>query len=199
MAGFSGFLGLLLQIGLVVLAVSLLVRWFRRRQASPALAGGPNIFARGGAPQPGMMGGSAGPAAAQPIQIAEQDFQAFEQLLKRIQASWSQQDLSTLRTMVTPEMLSYFSEQLSDQASRGARNEVSDVQLLQGDLAQAWREGNREYATVAMRYSMVDVTRDASGRVIDGSLMEHVTATELWTFVRSSGGQWILSAIQQTR
>ena len=197
--GFGGFLGFLLQIGLVVLAVSLLVRWFRRRQASPALAGGPNIFARGGAPEPGMMGGSAGPAAPPPIQIAEQDFQAFEQLLKSIQASWSQHDLSTLRTMVTPEMLSYFSEQLSDQASRGARNEVSDVQLLQGDLAQAWREGNREYATVAMRFSMVDVTRDASGRVVDGSLMEHVTATELWTFVRSSGGQWILSAIQQTR
>jgi len=197
--GFGGFLGFLLQIGLVVLAVSLLVRWFRRRQASPAFAGGPNIFARGGAPEPGMMGGSAGPAAPQPIQIAEQDFQAFEQLLKRIQASWSQHDLGTLRTMVTPEMLSYFSEQLSDQASRGARNEVSDVQLLQGDLSQAWREGNREYATVAMRFSMVDVTRDASGHVIDGSLMEHVTATELWTFVRSSGGQWILSAIQQAR
>ena len=197
--GFGGFLGFLLQIGLVVLAVSLLVRWFRRRQASPALAGGPNIFARGGAPEPGPMGGSAGPAGPQPIQIAEQDFQAFEQLLKSIQASWSQHDLSTLRTMVTPEMLSYFSEQLSDQASQGARNEVSDVQLLQGDLAQAWREGNREYATVAMRFSMIDVTRDASGRVVDGSLMEHVTATELWTFVRSSGGQWILSAIQQTR
>jgi len=96
-------------------------------------------------------------------------------------------------------MLSYFSEQLADQASQGARNEVSDVRLLQGDLAQAWREGNRDYATVAMRYSMIDVTRDTSGRVVDGDLMEHVTVTELWTFVRSSGGQWILSAIQQTR
>ena len=50
-----------------------------------------------------------------------------------------------------------------------------------------------------MRFSMIDVTRDASGRVIDGSLREHVTATEMWTFVRSSGGQWILSAIQQAR
>ena len=76
---------------------------------------------------------------------------------------------------------------------------MSDVRLLQGDLAQAWREGNRDYATVAMRFSMIDVTRDASGRVVDGSLLEHVTTTELWTFVRSSGGQWILSAIQQTR
>ena len=109
------------------------------------------------------------------------------------------EQIDALRTLATPEMLSYFSEQLSDQASQGARNEVSDVRLLQGDLAQAWREGNREYATVAMRFSMIDVTRDTSGRVVDGSLLEHVTATELWTFVRSSGGQWILSAIQQAR
>jgi predicted lipid-binding transport protein (Tim44 family) len=198
MMGFGGFLGFLLQIGLVVFAVSLLVRWFRRRQ-SPAFAGGPDIFARGGAPQPGPMGGSAGPAGPPPIQITEQDYQVFERLLQNVQAAWSRHDLNALSTMATPEMLSYFSEQLSDQASQGARNEVSDVRLLQGDLAQAWREGNRDYATVAMRFSMIDVTRDASGRVVDGSLLEHVTATELWTFVRSSGGQWILSAIQQAR
>ena len=198
MMGFGGFLGFLLQIGLIVLAASWLVRWFRRRQ-SPAFAGGPNIFARGGTPEPGPMGGFAGPAGPPPIQIGEQDYQAFEQLLQNIQAAWSRHDLNALRSMVTPEMLSYFNEQLADQASHGARNEVSDVRLLQGDLAQAWREGSREYASVAMRFSMIDVTRDASGRVIDGSLLEHVTATELWTFVRSSGGQWILSAIQQAR
>ena len=198
-AGFGGFLGLLLQIGLVVLAVSLLVRWFRRRQ-QPAMAGGPNLFARGATPDAGMMGGgAAAPAGPPTIQITEQDFSAFERLLQNIQAAWSKHDLTALQSMATPEMLSYFNEQMSDQASHGARNEVSDVKLLQGDLAQAWREGNREYATVAMRFSMVDVTRDASGRVIDGSLLEHVTTTELWTFVRSSGGQWILSAIQQVR
>jgi predicted lipid-binding transport protein (Tim44 family) len=96
-------------------------------------------------------------------------------------------------------MLSYFAEQLAEQTSQGVRNEVTDVRLLQGDLSQAWSEGSREYATVAMRFSMIDVTRDASGRIVDGSPTEHVTATELWTFVRSPGGRWILSAIQQAR
>jgi predicted lipid-binding transport protein (Tim44 family) len=195
--GFGGFLGLLLQIGLIVFAVSLLLRWFRNRQA-PAYAGGPAAYARNGAPEPGPQGGgfAGGPA---PVEISQQDYQAFESLLQNIQAAWSRHDLDALRGLVTPEMLGYFGEQLADQASHGARNEVSDVRLLQGDLAQAWREGNREYATVAMRFSMIDVTRDASGRVIDGSLLEHVTATELWTFVRASGGRWILSAIQQAR
>ncbi len=197
MMGFGGFLGFLLQIFLIVLLARFLIRLFRGQ--SPAFAGGPSIFARGGSPGPGSMGGFGGPAGPPPIQIGPQDYQAFEQLLQGIQDAWSRQDLNALRAMATPEMLGYFNEQLSEQASRGVRNEVTDVRLLQGDLAQAWSEGNREYATVAMRFSMIDVTRDGYGRVVDGSPGEHVTATEVWTFVRSPGGRWILSAIQQAR
>ena len=76
---------------------------------------------------------------------------------------------------------------------------MTDVRLVSGDLSQAWAEHGREYATVAMRFSMVDVTKDGMGRIVDGSPNEHVTATELWTFVRAQGGHWILSAIQQAR
>jgi predicted lipid-binding transport protein (Tim44 family) len=195
--GFGGFLGFLLQIFLLVLLVRFLIRRFRG--PSPAFAGGPGIFARGGAPGPGSVGGTRGPAGPPPIEIGPLDYQAFEQLLQGIQAAWSRQDLNALRSLATPEMLSYFAEQLAGQTSQGVRNEITDVRLLQGDLAQAWREGDREYATVAMRFSMIDVTRDGSGRIVDGSPAEHVTATELWTFIRSPGGRWILSAIQQGR
>jgi len=168
----------------------------------PSMAGGPNIFARGNMAQgPGPMGGGGGGAPSGPprITITPGDYQQFEQLLQRIQAAWSTHDLNSLRAMATPEMLSYFAEQLGDQASRGVRNLVTDVKLQSGDLSEAWAEQGREYATVAMRFSMIDVTQDASGRVVDGSPTEHVTATEIWTFVRSRGGNWILSAIQQTR
>jgi predicted lipid-binding transport protein (Tim44 family) len=195
--GFFGFLGLLLQLFLVVMIVRFLMRRFLGAR-SPATAGGPNIFARNAAPGSQQMGGGGG-GGGQPITIAPADYQQFEQLLKAIQAAWSAHDINALQAMTTPEMTGYFNEQLSEQASRGVRNEVTDVQLLQGDLAQAWAERGREYATVAMRFSMIDVTRDRSGRVVDGSPTEHITAVELWTFVRSRGGQWILSAIQQTR
>ncbi len=199
--GFGGFLGFLLQIFLVVVIGRFLWRMFMRSR-SPALAGGPGLFARGGAPQPGpMVGGGAapGPSGPPPITIAPGDFQEFEQLLQASQAAWSAQDLNALRGMATPEMVGYFSEQLSDFASRGVTNTVTDVRLESGDLAQAWAEAGREYATVAMRFSMIDVTRDGSGRVVDGSPTERVLATELWTFVRARGGHWILSAIQQSR
>jgi predicted lipid-binding transport protein (Tim44 family) len=197
MMGFGGFLGFLLQIFLLVWVVRFLIRMFSGGSSSAVFAGGPGMFARGGAP--GGMGGFGSSSAPPPIQIGPQDYQAFEQLLRELQAAWSRHDLNALSAMVTPEMLSYFGEQLAEQTSQGVRNEVTDVRLLQGDLAQAWSEGSREYATVAMRFSMIDVTRDSTGRIVDGSPNEHVTATELWTFVRSPGGRWLLSAIQQAR
>ena len=69
-------------------------------------------------------------------------------------------------------MTSYFGEQLAELRSRGLRNSVSDVRLEKGDLAQSWSEGSREYATVAMQFSMLDATRDGQGRVVDGSPTE---------------------------
>jgi predicted lipid-binding transport protein (Tim44 family) len=46
---------------------------------------------------------------------------------------------------------------------------------------------------------MIDVTTDHAGRVVDGSPTERQTVTEFWTFVRSQGGHWVLSAIQQAK
>ena len=203
-SGFGGFLGFLLQIFLIVFVVRWLFRMFAG-QRQPAFAGMGNLFARSGMPPQGPMSGPmsgsgmGGRPGTQPVAVAPADFTAFEQNLKAIQAAWSQHDLNALRALATPEMLSYFSEQLSDQASRGVVNTVADVRLEQGDLAQAWAEHGREYATVAMRFSAIDVTRDRTERVVDGSPTERQMATELWTFVRSPGGHWILSAIQQTR
>ncbi len=197
MGGF-GFIGFLLQMALLYFAV----RWvFRLIMGGrrPAMAGGPNIFARGGMPGPGPMPGGGGGGGPPPIAISPGDYQQFEQLLQGIQAAWSAHDLNGLQAMATPEMVSYFADQLSEQVSRGVRNSVTDVRLVSGDLSQAWTEQGRDYATVAMKFSMIDATRDGSGRVVDGSASEHVTATEIWTFVRSRGGHWILSAIQQTR
>jgi predicted lipid-binding transport protein (Tim44 family) len=196
--GGFGFLGLLLQIFLIVVVVRFLFRTFLGGR-SPVMAGGPAMFGRSANGMPGPMPGAARASGAPPIAIGPGDYQQFEQLLKGIQAAWSAHDLNGLQAMATPEMVSYFADQLSEQVSRGVRNVVSDVNLVSGDLAQAWAEQGREYATVAMRFSMVDVTRDAAGHLVDGSPNEHVTATEIWTFVRSLGGHWILSAIQQTR
>ncbi|HZZ63318.1 MAG TPA: TIM44-like domain-containing protein [Roseiarcus sp.] len=197
MMGFGGFVGFLLQILLLVFLARFLIRLFRG--PSPVFAGaGPGTLARAGPAGLGLTG-AGGQAAQPPIALGAPDYRAFEQLLQEIQAAWSAHDVQALGAMVTPEMLSTFAEQLAEQTSRGVRNEVTDVRLLQGDLAQAWTEHGRDYATVAMRFSMIDVTSDSMARIVEGSPTERVSAVELWTFVRSPGGRWILSAIQQAR
>src|SRR2546423_1122672 len=59
------------------------------------------------------VGGNAlGNASAQ-LAIAANDYQAFEALLTDVQSAYSQGDLAGMRSLATPEMLGYFSEELS--------------------------------------------------------------------------------------
>jgi predicted lipid-binding transport protein (Tim44 family) len=196
MAGFASIIGLLLQVALVVIVAWLLFAWWQRRHmpaAAYAAAHPATGHAFGGLG--GMMGSSA--PAGEPLTIAKEDYDAFEKLLGDVQAAYSAEDLSALRAKVTAEMVSYFSERLAHNASRGLINRVNDVKLLQGDLAEAWREGDADYATVAMRLALNDsMVERASGRTVEGGSPSEVT--ELWTFRRARGGDWLLSAIQQT-
>jgi len=208
LGGLASIFGLLLQIGLVVIVASLLWRWWQRRsQPAPAMAGGPSLRDIGADSRSGPdsrsgfggFGGAYGASApsTQPLEIEPADYDAFERLLGEVQTAYSNEDLNALRARATPEMVSYFAEDLAANASRGVVNKVSNVKLEQGDLSEAWREGDAEYATVAMRFSLVDKTLDrASGRVVEGSDAPQ-EATELWTFRRAPGGQWLLAAIQQ--
>ena len=194
--GFLSFIGLIFQLGLIALIAMFLWRYFQRR-SRPAYAG---LYRDAGPVQPMKLVGSSGPAQRSDIiGIGGADYDAFERLLGEVQAAYSAEDIAALRARATPEMLSYFSEDLAQNASRGVVNKVSNVKLLQGDLAEAWREGDTEYATVAMRFSLNDTMVDrASGRVVEGDPTHPQEAAELWTFRRSRGGPWMLSAIQQT-
>ncbi|RXF72717.1 Tim44 domain-containing protein [Hansschlegelia zhihuaiae] len=217
-------LGLAIQIGIVVLVVRMVMKWMRSRQQSqPAAAGagagspsgyrfdgpggGSATGSRYGYPGSGGLSPGAGYGAGSSyggsshdggeIELEKEDFDAFERLLSEVQEAWSQQDLSRLRGMATPEMVEIFGEDLAADASRGVVNKVTGVKLLQGDLAEAWHEDGRDYATVAMRYELVDVTEERdTGRIVEGD-SQPVETTELWTFLRAPGGRWLLTAIQQ--
>jgi len=207
LAGFASILGFIAQIALIAGVAFLAYRWWQRRsQPQPAYAGMPRQM--GDPQQPlqrsalGGFGGLGGAAAAAPVleqlEIKPEDFDAFERLLGEVQTAYGREDLTGLRSHLTPEMLSYYAEELSENASRGVVNEISDVKLLQGDLAEAWREGDKDYASVAMRYSLKDRYVDrATGKAAEGNEAPQ-EATEVWTFTRAQGGSWLLSAIQQS-
>ena len=209
-----GILGFLLQAAIVFFIVRFAINYFRRKQAQPAMAGGPNEFARqpsqpdwqpsqgGGHPQAAAMPVSAQPAPPMPVlDIADADFSTFERLLGEIQDAYGKADRITLTQRATPQMAALFNDELNDLARQGLINRISDVKLLQGDLAEAWREPGAEYATVAMRYAITDVKMErASGRIVEGNPNKPEEVIENWTFVRAPGEterDWKLSAIQQ--
>lgn len=205
----AGILGFLLQIALIVGVVMLVMAFLRRRQ-QPQPAGMARDMQEGGNTPPmslGNMGrGSLGaglgmgarPAQEAPVQVGPADYQAFEQLLAQVNEAWTHEDMTALSRIATPEVVGLFRDDLAEMAARGLKNETTATKLEQGDLAEAWREGAREYATVAMRYSMLEVTREAAtGRIVEGSETERAMGTEVWTFMRIQGGPWMLSAIQR--
>ena len=206
MGSFASILGLILQIGLVIIVARLAFAWWQRRNGqAPAYAMQGGSPAAGAGPQgagTSAFGGlgamfSGNAPAGEPISIEKVDYDAFEKLLGDVQAAYSAEDQAALRGKVTPEMASYFAEQQDEYASRGLVNRVAGVKLLQGDLSEAWREDGAEYATVAMSFALTDsVVERASGRTVEGGSPSEVT--ELWTFTRARGGNWLLSAIQQT-
>ncbi len=214
--GAAGMFGLVLQLALIGGLGYLAYRFFRGRMAaSPQSAYAGAVAPRlveppltrssvpltggggGGTPATAPITGGAPPAA--PMAITTEDYSAFESLLGGIQAAYGAGDLAKLRPLVSPEMLGYFSEQLSGNASRGLENKVEAVKLEQGDLSEAWSEAGLDYATVAMRFSLIDYSRRLSdGAIVEGNAQARTEVTEIWTFLRSRGGSWILSAIQQT-
>lgn len=201
--GLAAVLGFMLQMLLVAGIIMLIISFFRSRRAAPATATAAPVQARSTeheARYRNIAGQGAG-TTEPPLAIVGDDFNAFERLLGEVQTAYGQGDLKTLETRLTPEMLSYFAQELADNRQKSVRNEIHGVKLLQGDLAESWREPGVEYATVAMRYAIADATVDLkTGQVVAGSRTEPQEATEVWTFVRPHLGnaqQWELSAIQQ--
>ncbi len=191
----------------------------QRTDSGSSINGGPQAGPSASSfkiPKIGALAGAAGGAAAataatakpvahanamsegDEIGITQSDLEVFQKMLQDVQAAYGAEDYGTLRKLTTPEAMSYLAEELSDNATSGVKNDVRDVTLLQGDVAEAWHEEGQDYATVAMRYSAIDIMRDrTSGKVIEGDEQHPSEAVEMWTFVRRGGNDnWQVAAIQ---
>jgi predicted lipid-binding transport protein (Tim44 family) len=193
-------MGMLLELLIIGGLIYLAFRLFRGRAFSPAWPGR----------APFAMSRSAGAAAAprrpdrgRDINLSDSDLTAFQGLHAAVQEAWSAGDLGRLRRLMTPEMLSYFSEELTRNASQGVQNIVSDVQLIKGELTESWEERDLQYATAYMRWRALDyIVRLARSPadpdyIVSGNPRIPTEAEEVWTFVRRRGSDWLLSAIQQ--
>src|SRR5712691_7340648 len=132
LGGFASVLGLMLQIGIVVIIGYLLWTWWQRRN-QPALASGPALrdYNSGNSGSPMGFGGGSGGAASggaastarasgtDEVGLTPDDFNSFEKLLGEVQTAYGAEDLASLRRHATPEMVSYFAEELAANTSTG--------------------------------------------------------------------------------
>jgi len=192
-------IGALLWIAIIGFLIWLAIRFFRRAPSSSGWPGGAGVAARsaGAAVVP------AGRDRGRDVNLADADLHSFQQLHAAIQEAWSAGDLGRLRRLMTPEMLSYFADELTRNTSRGVRNVVSDVQLVTGELTESWEERDRQYATAFLRWRAMDYVAPLGAspgerdNVVGGDPRTPVEAEEIWTFERPRAGNWLLSAIQQ--
>lgn len=205
LTGFPGFLGLAIQLVLLAVGSTAGLVVVRRlsRGMSPAFAHGgggwslsPSSGRRPGPRFAARGRGTTGRAGH--VTLTASDFAAFEKTLRNVQAAWSRQDIPALQALCTYDMVQHYADALARLASRNLKNQTRDVVLEQGDIAETWREGDTSNVSLAITYSLVDVTRRATDNVVMiGDPVRRVQATEVWTFVRHHGSDWRLSAVQQ--
>jgi predicted lipid-binding transport protein (Tim44 family) len=200
LGGFGHVFGGLLQIMIIGFLIWFVIRLFSARGFSFAGGGGGGMV-------PSSLGSAAAPAAnryrGQDMPVGDADLNAFQGIHSAVQEAWGHGDLNRMRQLMTPEMVGYFSEELTKNASQGVQNLVSNVRLIKGEITESWVEGDLQYATAFMRWSAIDLVVKlgaAPGQpdaVISGDPRVPVEQEEMWTFVRRRGGNWLLPAIQQ--
>lgn len=196
----AGFLGMLIQLALIGGLAWLAFRLFRRRAQPQPQAHGYDAPYHREAP---TIEGSAAAAPAprrveKEFEVSPADQEEFSRIISGVQRAWSDGNPVALRQLATPEVVGWMGEDQARDQSRGVRNIMEDVQLLKGDVTESWRDQSLEYATAVVTFSAKDyVVRIADNQVVEGDAVNPVETTEAWTFVRSPGGKWLLSAIEQ--
>jgi predicted lipid-binding transport protein (Tim44 family) len=205
LGGLMGLLGLLLQAAIIFLVIRLAWNFFtRRKDSAPVPAGVPRRMLDEMPAAPAAMPAAAAAATTAPqrvdaVGIGPDDYGQFHGALVGLMGAYGTEDVATIRMGVTPEMAAHFENELAENARRGVVNRLGKPELLSGDLAESWFEGETAYATVALRYRMTDVTLNrTTGQIVAGDANRADEIVEHWTFRRERAGQyWLLSAIAQ--
>jgi predicted lipid-binding transport protein (Tim44 family) len=100
--------------------------------------------------------------------------------------------------LLTEEMRGPLQADVDGMRAKRQVNRLENIAVRSVEIAEAWQESGRDYATVHFTASLLDYTTDEAGKVLSGSDAVPVKFEEFWTLTRPVGqGPWRLSAIQQ--
>ncbi|MYZ46818.1 Tim44/TimA family putative adaptor protein [Propylenella binzhouense] len=99
--------------------------------------------------------------------------------------AYAEGDRATLRNLLAPEVLESFTGAISEREARQERTETTFVGIEEAKITAADLVEGR-FARVSVRFvaSLISVTRDKAGTVVDGDPTEVQTIRDIWTFSR---------------
>jgi predicted lipid-binding transport protein (Tim44 family) len=118
----------------------------------------------------------------------------------KIQGAWGDRDMSTVKHLLTGEMLRVLQEDADKMRKDGLINKIEKIAVREVNLTEAWQEYGQDYITFRVYATLLDYTVDEkTGEIVSGSKTDPVKFEEYWTFTRPLGNNpWQLSAISQT-
>ncbi len=125
--------------------------------------------------------------------------EAAEDNFFRIQTGWTKRDLSSVRNLLTPQMLNTFQTDINDYLSKKQINRLENIAMRQVEIVDAVQDQGEEYITIKFLASILDYTVDeTNNQIISGSSSDPVKFLEYWTFTRKVGDRnWLLAGITQ--
>jgi predicted lipid-binding transport protein (Tim44 family) len=125
--------------------------------------------------------------------------EAVEDNFFKIQSAWTKRDLSTVKNLLTPQILNTFQDDVNRYIANKQFNRLENIAVRQVDIVDAVQDQGEEYITVKFLASLLDyVVDEATGQTVSGSTSDPVKFLEYWTFTRKVGQRnWVLAGITQ--
>jgi predicted lipid-binding transport protein (Tim44 family) len=166
-------------------------------RAGPAGETGPVIDLPANSPaEAGLTQISVADTSFDPRTFVEGARGAFEMIV----GAYAQGDTATLRPLLADEVYENFAAAIRSRQQARQTLETTLVGVKSAEISEARMDGRTAFVTVKFVTEQINVTRDASGAVVDGDPQQITTVTDEWTFsrnTRSRDPNWLLVATSE--
>ena len=124
-------------------------------------------------------------ASFQPKSFVDGAGAAYEMIV----LAFARGDRRGLKDLLSKEVFDGFVGAINGREQRGEKVETTFVSLDKAEIVDAAFKGKTMSVTVRFKSQMITVTRDAAGKVIDGSPDTIGDLADIWTFAREAGAR----------
>ena len=118
----------------------------------------------------------------------------------RFQEAWASRDLEPVRELMDGDIFDVCMRDLDALRRKRRINKIENVQVHEVVPIEIWQEEGFDFIALRYRASLLDyVIDEVSSEILEGSTTDLDNFVEYWTWTRrSGGGQWFLSAMEQS-